>query len=419
MRRLPQKYAMKCLVAAALLGSTVAANHCAPRANDTAPAHLCGARTHSEALRSAVPGAADALPLAGGALALLYIKPERVAHQKARLLKVSRTSGVPLVWVLDSYVGVGNALDAYVRAVLEARHLGRSLIIKSPILRNLCRVVRCAGLETANRRDLARDHRMCLARSHQTHTAHCVYFTTFGWRNGRYPPAYEPLIQGCLTCARRAILRELIQEPGELLQRFLPVLQEAFIGQSVTKAITPTKYYTVALHLRTLDFIEGANATNAAADAWLGTRKARFKWTCLVRRLRALGLGCAPGQRVFLAADSAPVKRAFARAIQNAFPGVEAEYFDGIEPPKYNVWFAKAPSFDDWLSLTTTVADWLALANSRLVIGVKGTTSVQHLPSSFARTASVLSGAPFDDLAGLERDQRSVQCCAWFDHRDW
>ena len=112
MRRLPQKYAMKCLVAAALLGSTVAANHCAPRANDTAPSHLCGARTHSEALRSAVPGAADALPLAGGAPLLLSITPQRVAHQKARLLKVSRARRVPPVGVRDSPVGVGHARGA-------------------------------------------------------------------------------------------------------------------------------------------------------------------------------------------------------------------------------------------------------------------------------------------------------------------
>ncbi len=113
------------------------------------------------------------------------------------------------------------------------------------------------------------------------------------------------------------------------------------------------------------------------------------------------------------------MKRAFARAIEEAFPGVGCEYFDGIDPPKYSVWYAKTPSFADWLSLTTTVCDWLALANARLVIGVKGTTSVQHLPSSFARTASIISGANFDDLAGLERERQDVRCCAWYDHRNW
>ena len=52
------------------------------------------------------------------------------------------------------------------------------------------------------------------------------------------------------------------------------------------------------------------------------------------------------------------MKRAFARAIEEAFgPTVRCEYFDGIEPPKYNVWFAKTPTFSDWLSLTTTVCD--------------------------------------------------------------
>ena len=42
-----------------------------------------------------------------------------------------------------------------------------------------------------------------------------------------------------------------------------------------------------------------------------------------------------------------------------------------------------------------------------------------HRGGAFARTASIISGANFDDLAGLERDQRSVTCCAWYDHRDW
>jgi hypothetical protein len=273
----------------------------------------------------------------------------------------------------------------------------------------------------AKRDDLSRTERLCLARSHQAESKHCVYYTTFGWRNGKYPSDYD-LPHNWLTDERRAILQELLprREHGELLKRFLPILEKAFVGASVEEAVAPSQRYAVALHLRTLDFIEGKNATDAAAYDWLLTRKARFKWTCLVRRLRALGLGCSPNQKVFLAADSAPVKRAFARAIEEAFgPTVKCEYFDGIEAPKYNVWFAKTPTFNDWLSLTTTVCDWLALANSKLVIGVKGTTSVQHLPSSFARTASIISGANFDDLAGLERDQRSVTCCAWYDHRDW
>ena len=280
----------------------------------------------------------------------------------------------------------------------------------------------CDGLVGAKRDSLSRTERLCLASSHQAESDHCVYYTTFGWRNGKYPPDYDlSLYDGRLTAARRAILRELLprREHGELLKRFLPILEKAFVGAGVEEAVAPSNRYAVALHLRTLDFIEGKNATDAAAFDWLQTRKARLKWTCLVRRLRALGLGCSPNQKVFLAADSAPVKRAFARAIEEAFPGVVSEYFDGIDPPKYNVWYAKTPTFNDWLSLTTTVCDWLALANSRLVIGVKGTTSVQHLPSSFARTASIISGANFDDLAGLERDQRSVTCCAWYDHRDW
>ena len=83
----------------------------------------------------------------------MSLAPGRVAHQKARLLRKANTEGAPLVWVLDDYVGIGNALDAYVRAVIEARHRRRSLIIKSPILRNLCRIVgvRCINQIVAAR----------------------------------------------------------------------------------------------------------------------------------------------------------------------------------------------------------------------------------------------------------------------------
>ena len=148
----------------------------------------------------------------------------------------------------------------------------------------------------------------------------------------------------------------------------------------------------------------------------------------MARRLQALGLGCAPGQRVFVAADSAPVKRAFAVAIETAFPGVSAEYFDGVAPPKYDVWLGReaALSGDDWLALVTTTADWLCLGNARLVIGVKGTTSGQHLPSSFARTASLVAASPFDDLARIQRGagtstraRNEAACCEWLDMMTW
>ena len=83
----------------------------------------------------------------------MEIAPGSVAKQKARLMRKADTTGAPLVWVLDDYVGIGNALDAYARAVIEAKHRGRSLIIKSPILRNLCRIVgvRCINQIVAAR----------------------------------------------------------------------------------------------------------------------------------------------------------------------------------------------------------------------------------------------------------------------------
>ena len=292
---------MKRLVLAAVL-HVAATNNC-ERATDLKPEHICRAPTNPDALRGAIPDAADALPLHGGKPPSLEIAPGNVAKQKARLLRKDNTNGAPLVWVLDDYVGIGNALDAYVRAVIEARHRRRSLIIKSPILRNLCRIVACDGLVGAKRDDLSRTERLCLARSHQAESKHCVYYTTFGWRNGKYPPDYD-LPHNWLTDERRAILREFLprREHGELLKRFLPILEKAFVGASVEEAVAPSNRYAVALHLRTLDFIEGKNATDAAAFDWLQTRKARFKWTCLVRRLRALGLGCSPNQKVFLAA---------------------------------------------------------------------------------------------------------------------
>ena len=120
-----------------------------------------------------------------------------------------------------------------------------------------------------------------------------MYYTTFGWRNGKYPPDYDLSPHNGLTAARRAILREFLprREHGELLKRFLPILEKAFVGASVEEAVAPSQRYAVALHLRTFDFIEGKNATDAAAFDWLQTRKARFKWTCLSKAPASSGVG--------------------------------------------------------------------------------------------------------------------------------
>ena len=141
---LGQPKTMKRLVLAAVL-QVAATNNC-ERATDLKPEHICRAPTNADALRGAIPDSAtDALPLHGGAPRALDLERGRVESQKARLLRKANTEGAPLVWVLDDYVGIGNALDAYVRAVIEARHRRRSLIIKSPILRNLCRIVACGA----------------------------------------------------------------------------------------------------------------------------------------------------------------------------------------------------------------------------------------------------------------------------------
>ena len=201
---------MKRLILAALL-HVATTNNC-ERATDAKPDHFCGAKTNSDALRGAIPDGADALPLKRYAPPSLNVIQGRVERQKAKLLRKANTEGAPLVWVLDDYVGLGNALDAYARAVIEAKHRGRSLIIKSPILRNLCRVVACEGLVGTSRDGLTRDQRNCLARSHQAESDHCVYYTTHSWRNGKYPPGYDlSLYDGRLTRARQAILREFLR----------------------------------------------------------------------------------------------------------------------------------------------------------------------------------------------------------------
>ena len=202
---------MKRLVLIATLLHVASTNNC-ERATDAKPAHVCGAKTNADALRGAIPDAADALPLKRYAPPSLNVIQGRVERQKAKLLRKANTEGAPLVWVLDDYVGLGNALDAYARAVIEAKHRGRSLIIKSPILRNLCRVVACEGLVGTSRDGLTRDQRNCLARSHQAESDHCVYYTTHSWRNGKYPPGYDlSLYDGRLTRARQAILREFLR----------------------------------------------------------------------------------------------------------------------------------------------------------------------------------------------------------------
>ena len=58
--------------------------------------------------------------------------------------------------------------------------------------------------------------------------------------------------------------------------------------------------------IASMGVIEGKNATDAAAFDWLQTRKARFKWTCLVRRLRALGIGLFARSKVFLSGRLRP-----------------------------------------------------------------------------------------------------------------
>ena len=110
---------MKRLILAAVL-HVATTNNC-ERATDLKPEHFCAKPTNPDALRSAIPDAADALPLHAGTPLALEISPGRVEKQKRVLarpiLKARRWSGC---WTTN--VGIGNALDAYARAVIEAKH---------------------------------------------------------------------------------------------------------------------------------------------------------------------------------------------------------------------------------------------------------------------------------------------------------
>ncbi|KAH8067520.1 LSM domain-containing protein [Aureococcus anophagefferens] len=168
------------------------------------------------------------------------------------------------------------------------------------------------------------------------------------------------------------------------------------------------------------NYVGLGNALDAYARAAIEAshRKRRLKWTCLARRLRAARLGCGAGDRVFVAADSAVVKRRFAAALRTAFPGVAVGYFDGLAPPIYDTWLKAEPTPSEWLLLAAAAADWLALARSAHVLGLKGTTTGLALPSSFARTATLaFSPASFENLQRLvwSRDDRRVACCVWKD----
>ena len=76
---------MKRLILAALL-HVATTNNC-ERATDLKPEHFCAKPTNADALRSAIPDAADALPLHGGTPPSLEIAQGRVAKQKARLMR--------------------------------------------------------------------------------------------------------------------------------------------------------------------------------------------------------------------------------------------------------------------------------------------------------------------------------------------
>lgn len=389
-------------------------------------------------------------PVAGGIDMSDVALPEWVAPSQRSLAQRSQAGFRELlVWRLDGYVGVGNALDAYVRAVIEARHRRKRLVVHSVIISKLCAIVRCRlrpskgppAAPLRKKRTTLTRFKMGAPRRLAAKAPDTVRYSTFGWRNERAPEEYAGALRelaeiaGCgggassLTCVRRAVLRDLIRSPnGTAMARGgLAAVREASVGDTKPPWRAP---FAAAIHLRTLDFIEGRNASrrgDGAASDWLRGRQAATKWTCLARRLASLGLGACQGSahRVFVLADSRAVKVAFAAAVRRAFPAVGVDALDGLEPPVYSTWLEPAPTPAQWLALVGAVADWLSMAHARRVFGLKGTATGRALPSSFARTATVYGNASFETLTDVAfgdktaKARRPVACCHWADHARW
>ena len=165
-------------------------------------------------------------------------------------------------------MGLGNALDAYARAAIEASHRKRRLVVHSTIVAKFCAIVRCR-LEPrsdpgrpANRRPRTRLHRVRpggrALRRPMDDDGGTVRYSTFGWRNSKPDAGYDATLadlfarSSCATlvCLRRAILRDLVEDVnGTAAARAGPALRDAFVGGD------PAAPSAAAVHLRTLDFL--------------------------------------------------------------------------------------------------------------------------------------------------------------------
>ena len=377
-------------------------------------------------------------------------------------------SSAVLVWDLTGRVGIGNALDALAGVVVEALFRGQRLVIKSPILSKVCALAACALVPAEGEVTEARGKRAFLDRAGRL--AAWRGDRNFRWRFSRVPVDYEAFVArlaevaDCernvlptlvLSCLRSKILRDVVRgvAAGRGVSARLPRLRDAYVGSPAafdgalanSSAGGPPRddvgslprrdAFALGVHLRFLDFIEGRNASrrgDAAAVDWLNDCRSRVGLACLARRVDALLRGCHdPAPRIFLAADSAPAKRAFAVALKKVVPRASVSYLD-VEPAHFATWYAPPRNLDDaqWWALAGALLDWYLLASADAQLSLRGTNGAAptDLPSSYARSASLFAGVGRADLladaltADGETDNPNdahVRCCSWRTYRHW
>ena len=406
--------------------------------------------------------AASADPAAKERFAALLAKPRRLNGIRRQFLTWSEDSAArgaraallaagwkrptsrTVVWELLSYVGVGNALDAYARATMEALYGGHELVVRCPIVGKLCAILDCALMPVPKNHSVKWVGPKKYAEPSGRPVAKFIDDFMFKWRFGRVDDEYAEFLEllygvlGCteeprklrLACARSRLLRDVVRGPlGPLLGATRETLRSGFVGSNVNfdavldKGGVGPAPYDVALHLRTLDFIEGSNASrrgDGAALDWLSSAGASVGWQCLERRLRALNFGTCGRRSLYVAADNPATKRGFAAAVQAAFPGASVDYFDGLKPPHFSKWFAPVSGSGalkprDWWSLVGAAADWCRFPRvfgrgrgfdgMRIIIGTSSRRPPRSSASRAPRARPLASCRP--PLHGLLRCTRA------------
>ncbi|KAH8083970.1 hypothetical protein JL720_8216 [Aureococcus anophagefferens] len=246
-----------------------------------------------------------------------------------------------------------------------------------------------------------------------------------------------------LSCVRSRILRDLLRGASAgLVAEHRGALRDAYVDGDASKtsfdlafaatskpadvgSLPRRSTFDVGLHLRFLDFIEGGNASrrgDAPAVDWLSDCASRVGFACLARRLGALLDGC-DRSRIYVAADSAPIKRAFAPR-SRPLPSATVSYLD-VAPPHFSAWFARRSSPGDWWALLGAFADWYLLASADAQLSLKGTAGAAGgaMPSSFAVRVPLRASAARTSadalVAELPNSRDAHVRCSWQTYRHW